>query len=128
MGNSSKIIADTCIWIEFFRTKSELSDRMKDFIASKLVAGTGMIFAELLQGVRLDKEREVIFDIFNTIDYIEITKDIWAEAGILAGKLRSKGLTIPLSDILLACCARKYKYSIFTIDNHFQDIPGINLI
>ncbi len=128
MTNSPKIIADTRIWIEFFRTKSETSNRMKDFIAHNLVVGSGIILAELLQGCKTNKEREIIIDIFNTLDYIEITKDIWIEAGNLASQLRSQGKTIPLSDMILACCAREYQYPIFTIDKHFQDIPGVKLV
>ncbi len=49
MGNNSTVIADTCIWIEFFRTKSKNSNRMKNLIANNLVVGTGIILAELLQ-------------------------------------------------------------------------------
>ncbi len=126
--NNPKVIADTCVWIEFFRTKSEMSNRMRDLIASSSVAGTGLIIAELLQGIKTNKEREIITDIFNTIEYLEITKDIWIESGMLSRKLRSLGKTIPLSDIVIACCARKYQYQIFTIDNHFQAITDIKII
>jgi hypothetical protein len=128
MGNNSKVIADTCIWIEFFRTKSELSNRMKNLIANNAVVGTGIILAELLQGIKTNKEREIIIDIFNTLEYVEITKELWIEAGNLASKLRSIGKTVPLSDIVLACCARRHQYAIFTVDKHFQDIPDIKVI
>ena len=126
--NNQKVIADTCIWIEFFRTKSEISNRLKDLISTNLVAGVGIIIAELLQGIKTDKEREIIIDIFNTIEYLEITKDIWIESGILARRLRTQGKTIPLSDIIIACCAKKYQYQIFTIDQHFQTVPNIDII
>ncbi len=126
--NNPKVIADTCVWIEFFRTKSEMSNRMRDLIASSSVAGTGLIIAELLQGIKSNKEREIIIDIFNTIEYLEITKDIWTESGILSRKLRSLGKTIPLSDIIIACCAKKHQYQIFTIDKHFQAITDIKII
>ena len=126
--NNPKVIADTCIWIEFFRSKSEISDRLKNFIANNLVVGTGVILAELLQGVKTNREREIVIDIFNTLEYIEVTKEIWIESGNLSNKLRSRGQTIPLSDIVVACCAKKYHYHIYTIDKHFQDIPEIIVI
>ena len=128
MNNPPKIIADTCIWIDFFRTKSATSNRMKELLADNLIAGAGIILAELLQGAKANREREIVTDIFQAIDYFEITKDIWTEAGKLAAELRSQGKTIPLSDIILACCAQKYNCDIFTIDKHFQDIPGVKLI
>ena len=127
-GNNPKVIADTCVWIEFFRTKSEISNRLRDLIANSSVVGTGIIIAELIQGTTANKEREIIIDIFNTLDYLDITKDIWIDAGILSKKLRSLGKTIPLSDIIIACCATKYRCQIFTIDHHFQAIPDLKVI
>ena len=127
MANNPKVIADTCIWIEFFRTKSETSNRLRNLIANNLVVGTGIIIAELLQGTKTSKEQDILIHIFDTLEYIEITKKLWIESGNLASKLRSIGKTIPLSDIILACCAIEHQLHIFTIDKHFQDIPGIKL-
>ncbi|MGA1870425.1 MAG: PIN domain-containing protein [bacterium] len=128
MKNNSKIIADTCIWIEFFRSKSEISESLKDFLSHNQVVVTGVILAELLQGVKTGKEREIIIDTFNFLEYIETTKELWIETGKLASELRSCGKTIPLSDIIIACCAKKYNYHIFTIDQHFKDIPEIKIL
>ena len=126
--NKPYVIADTCIWVEFFRTKSLISERLRELISNNFIASVGIIIAELIQGIKANKEREVIINIFNTIEYLEITKDIWIASGDLAKELRSKGKTIPLSDILIDCCAKKHQYRIFTIDKHFQDIPDIKII
>ena len=77
MKNNPKVIADTCIWIEFFRTKSETSNRLKELIANNLVVGTGIILAELLQGIKTSKEQDIVINIFDTLEYIEITKKLW---------------------------------------------------
>lgn len=126
--NKPNVIADTCIWVEFFRTKSLISDRLRDLISNNFVASVGIIIAELLQGIKTNKEREIVIEIFNTIEYLEVTRDIWIASGNLAKELRSQGKTIPLSDIIIACCAKEYGYQIFTIDKHFQDIPDIKVI
>ncbi len=127
MKPNPKVIADTCVWIEFFRTKSETSNRLKSLIANHLVVGTGIILAELLQGIKTSKEQEIVIDIFNTIEYIEITRELWITSGNLASELRSQGKSIPLSDIVIASCAREHQMLIFTIDKHFDDIPHVNL-
>ncbi|GAN34723.1 MAG: PIN domain-containing protein [Candidatus Brocadia sp. AMX2] len=126
--NNPKVIADTCIWVEFFRTKSETSNCLRDLIANNLVAGVGIIIAELLQGIKTHREHEIVLDVFNVIEYLEITKDVWIEAGMLSRRLRSQGKTIPLSDITIACCAKKHQYQVFTIDNHFHAIQDITSI
>ena len=63
----------------------------------------------------------------DAIEYLDVTRDIWIEAGNLARKLRADGKTIPLSDIIIACSAKQHSYQIFTIDKHFQMIPGTNI-
>ncbi len=123
-----KVIADTCVWIDFFRSKSETSTRLSQLIADNQVAGTGVILSELLQGVRGTKEKDVIIEIFDTLDYLEMTKDLWIETGSIAARLRSKGKTIPLSDISVVCCAKKYGHRILTFDRHFQEIPEADLV
>lgn len=104
--NNPKVIADTCIWVEFFRTKSETSNCLRDLIANNLVAGVGIIIAELLQGIKTHREHEIVLDVFNVIEYLEITKDVWIEAGMLSRRLRSQGKTIPLSDITMLVAQR----------------------
>lgn len=125
--DNPKVIVDTCIWIEFFRTKPKISNRLRDLISNNLVAGVGIILAELLQGIKTKKEKEIITEIFDAIDYLEITREIWIEAGNLAREFRTDGKTILLSDILIACCAQKHRYKIFTIDKHLQMIPGTKI-
>jgi hypothetical protein len=127
MKPNPKVIADTCVWIEFFRTKSETSNRLKSLITNHLVVGTGIILAELLQGIKTIKEQEIVIDIFNTIEHVEITKALWIKSGILASDIRARGKSIPLSDIVIACCAREHQMQIFTIDKHFNDIPHVKL-
>ena len=128
INKEKKIIADTCVWIDFFRSRSETSNHLRQLIADNQIAGTGVILSELLQGVRGKKERDVIIEIFDTLDYVEMTKDLWIEAGSIAARLRSKGKTIPLSDISIACCAKEHGYRILTFDRHFQEIPETDLV
>jgi len=125
MQTRNRVLVDTCIWIEFFRTKSDTSDKMRDLIANDRVVVTGIILAELLQGVKGKKEQKIIEGVFNTLDYVEMTKAVWLETGIVSKKLRLTGCTIPLSDISIACLARQNNFSIFTIDKHFNEIPDV---
>ena len=74
--NNPKVIADTCIWVEFFRTKSEISNRLRDLISNNLVAGVGIIIAELLQGIKTNKEREIILNPTRMVSYPPIVRHV----------------------------------------------------
>ncbi|VAX09370.1 hypothetical protein MNBD_GAMMA26-1888 [hydrothermal vent metagenome] len=127
MPVNRKVIVDTCIWIEFFRSKSEISNRMKELVSHDRVIVTGIILAELLQGVKGKQEKKSIESIFNTMEYLEMTKGVWLETGVVSKKLRALGKTVPLSDISIACLAKQNGYPVFTIDKHFNEIQGIKL-
>ena len=45
-----------------------------------------------------------------------------AEIAILA---RKNGITLPLSDILIAAIAMENNLSIYTLDKHFEQIPNL---
>ncbi len=45
----------------------------------------------------------------------------------LSAALKSKGLNLPFSDILLAAIAIEHNFSIFTLDKHFEKIPGVRI-
>ena len=37
-------------------------------------------------------------------------------------------ITLPLTDIVIGCSAKKIGASVLTLDRHFCDIPGINIL
>ena len=125
---STKIIADTSVWIEFFRDEnSPVSTHLKHLLRSGQVALTGMILAEILQGIKSPREARLVRVNLESLPFIEIYKKIWQQAGEISATLRRKGLTIPLSDIIIASAAITEGYEVYTIDPHFEKIPGLRL-
>jgi predicted nucleic acid-binding protein len=47
----------------------------------------------------------------------------WINAGIVLQELRCKGITVPLTDALIATIAQRHQVSVLTIDKHFQHLP-----
>ncbi|MFP4088344.1 MAG: PIN domain-containing protein [Desulfobacteraceae bacterium] len=126
---NTKIIADTSVWIEFFRNEASLvSETLKQLLRSGRVALTGMVLAEILQGIRSPREARLVKGHLESLPFAEVPKNIWLQAGEMSAALRKKGLTIPLSDILIASAAvHEEGYEVFPIDPHFQKIPGLAL-
>jgi predicted nucleic acid-binding protein len=61
------------------------------------------------------------------LPYLEMTRDIWEKAGELSAFLRRKGITIPLSDLIVSAVAISGGYEVFTIDPHFEQVHGLKL-
>ena len=116
------VLVDTSAWI--FALKKNpflpLKDRIDMLLREDLVVSFGMIKLELLGGAKTTKE-------FNRLKsrleaFYEISTDtiLWGMASQLAFKLHRKGLTIPYTDILIACAALESKAVLLHADAHFD--------
>lgn len=87
----------------------------------------GMVLAEILQGIKVQKEAMLVKESLNKLPYLEMTRDIWEKAGEISAFLRRKGVTIPLSDLIISALAISVDYEVFTIDPHFEQVHGLKL-
>ena len=120
-----KILADTCVWIEYFRGKSLFSDELRRLIQKGVLVISGLVVFELLQGAKNKKDADLIKEVTQVLPILETKHEIWLSAGDLYYDLRRKGITIPPSDVLLSALAIENNCSLFTIDNHFDRIPKL---
>lgn len=125
------ILIDTSAWIEFFRKKEPWFSRISDLLDQGRVISHGIVVAELLQGAASDKELGIIRDLANVLELIGDDIQTWLEAGSLSNRLRKRGITIGLSDCLIACAAQRRGSAIMTLDAHFKLLKeelGIELV
>lgn len=125
---SKGILPDTCIWIEYFKAgASPLKQALPRLLLNDNIFICGPVLYELTQGLQSDKERISVMDGLNSLEYIEMSKDLWNKAGELSSTLRKEGKTIPFSDILIASIAIENNLSVFTIDKHFDGMPNLKI-
>lgn len=128
MGNENTgILVDTSVWIEFFRSESQTGAQLESLIPENSVWVCGVVIFELLQGVRSEVEKSKVQGALSGLQYAELPLQLWENAADLSLTLKKKGLTMPLSDILIAAIAIEHNLQIFTLDKHFEQIPGVQL-
>jgi predicted nucleic acid-binding protein len=59
--------------------------------------------------------------------YYEVTQSTWLRTGDLSAHLLHKGITLPLSDLLIASLAIEHECRVYSLDAHFKKIPGVHL-
>lgn len=119
------ILVDTSIWIEFFKPRSEIGNKLERLIKDDLVWTCGIILFELVQGTKSEYDKSKITGILSDLKYAEMTQSLWQKSGELSASLKRRGLNLPLSDILIASIVSGYNLSIFSLDKHFDHIPGV---
>lgn len=121
------VIVDTSVLISFLRDEENHTSEVIGLLEQNRLVTTGIIIAELLQGVKSSREEQVVAELLQVINPLEVTTGLWVKAGKLASVLRRKGVTLPLTDLAIATLAMEHGLVIFTLDSHFDQIPGVRL-
>jgi predicted nucleic acid-binding protein len=116
-------LVDTSVWVEFFRgKKTVIKKRLENLLDENRAVVSGIILAELLTGVSDEKEQRFLEECFLGLPCLEASREAFALAGKMGALLRKKGITMPISDLLIAALAKTHALTVLTLDNHFQTL------
>jgi predicted nucleic acid-binding protein len=125
IGLVQSVVVDTSVWIEYFRTTSEVSDLLKSLIRENRAVVVGPVLIELLQGTKSQKEYQAVLNVLSGLPYLDSPWGLWVAAGQLSASLRKQGITLPAMDVLIAISAMENRCAVLTFDAHFEAIPGL---
>ncbi|MES0341264.1 MAG: PIN domain-containing protein [Candidatus Humimicrobiaceae bacterium] len=123
-----RIIVDTSIWIEYFKNNKKYVPFIEDSLNLENILISGPIISELLHGVKSEKEYELLSESISAVPFAECVFDDWIKTGETLYNLKKKGITVPLTDVLISVIAIRHDASILTLDKHFKSIDMIKLI
>jgi predicted nucleic acid-binding protein len=127
INNKQPVLLDTSVWIDAFRGKTlHILEVTRTLLSEDNVLICGPVVFEINRGLR-QKERTRVLPLFDALVHLSFDERIWKLAGDLDAKLRKKGVTIPPMDILIAQVSIHYSVPLFTLDEHFNSIPGLCL-
>ena len=125
---SNRILVDTSVWIEYFRNNPDITGIIDTELSNNNICTTGPIITELLQGVKTEKELKLLSDHVDALSYLECGINDWKKAGQISFMLRKSGHTVPVSDVIIAVVAINNGAYVYTLDNHFKQIPEVRLL
>ena len=122
------IIVDTSVWVQAFRINASPEHReVVRLLAQGEVSMVGAVLAEVLQGVRSQQEFERLRERVAALPYLDETKETWTRVAALSYQMRQSGQPVGTVDLLIAALALEHGCTLYTLDDHFQRIPGLAL-
>lgn len=118
-------LVDTSVWIDFFKGVPSVKAFLNDLILNDKVFLCGPILFELVQGIKSLDERNLVKEALLSLPYLEITLQNWEDVASLSRDLRAKGITLPLTDLLIGQLAKANNLEVISFDPHFDQIPGL---
>ena len=118
------VLVDTSVWIEFLQRPSaphavHLARLIQD---NNQAVMCGIVLQEILQGIRDGKSHALTRDLLLKLPYLETGKDVHLAASDLYRALRSKGITVPSTDAVIAALAMANRLPLYSKDEHFSVI------
>jgi|TARA_B110000116_G_C16726188_1_gene531509 predicted nucleic acid-binding protein len=116
------IIADTSVWVDYFNgNDNPLTDELDKAIAQGIVAIGDLIFLEILQGFKNDKDYELAKSTLGTLEQYEMFGHAQAlKSAENYRALRKKGLTIrKTADVIIATFCIENKLPLLFSDRDF---------
>jgi len=83
-----------------------------------------IVRVELLSGAMSDADYERLAEVLDALPQIDLTPETWREAARLGFQLRRKGVSIPVTDLLIAASALHNHCLLIHSDRHFPLIAG----
>jgi hypothetical protein len=117
-------LVDTSVWIDFFRGVASVKELLTKLIGRDRVFTAGPVLFDLLQGIKSSEEKGQVKEALLSVNFLQITPEDWEGAALVSRELQSKGITIPMTDLLLAQLAKGHDLEIISLDPHFDQIPG----
>lgn len=122
------VLIDSNVYIGLLRSGRDPAKAIYDRYAAADVVTCGMVQLEVLRGIKVERARRWLGDVFSLMQYVVTDNSLWEQATEIAWSLDRQGKTIPAPDALIAACALRVDAAVHTFDRHFQWVPGLQVI
>jgi predicted nucleic acid-binding protein len=125
-----KVLIDTNVYTAFKNNNMSIVSAFQEL---DLIALDVTVLAELMSGFslgsKMKQNREELEEFLDSprveiIEHNMTTADFYSQ---VYKNLREKGTPIPTNDIWIASAAMQHGLWLFTLDEHFKNVPGIIL-
>ena len=123
------MVVDTTVFIEFLRAK----DRTKTTLANlppdtKLYVSAVTVF-ELFSGATDERKYSDVNTLLQDLLVLPVNAEVGEKSGEIFRQLRSSGLMIEATDILIAATALIYEMPVLTLNKrHFEIVQGLVVV
>jgi predicted nucleic acid-binding protein len=116
---------DTSVWISYFREGgSEYGDLIDELIDDGRVHINGVVLAELLTGARTPDELDRLMSALAGLKLVPSDRASSEGAGRNGFALKRKGVSVPLSDIIIASDCIVHGLVLIASDKHYAAIAA----
>jgi predicted nucleic acid-binding protein len=122
---ASPVLADSSYYLRLLREGQDPLRALALAAATRDVAICGVVRCEVGRALRPARIREHFRASWDVMINVPTDNRLWEETEQTLWELDRQGVVLPLTDVLIACCAKRIGAVVLTYDHHFYEIPGV---
>lgn len=120
-----KVLPDTSVWVDYLRSGAAgPAGALDELLAGGSVLVCGPVLAELLAGAA-PEHREGLWLALGSLPWAELDHGAWRRVGELAYQLRRGGISVALTDLVIAVACVRAEATLWTRDRDFERVRDV---
>ena len=121
------VLVDTSSWIHLLRPDGDrdVRARVEGTLTNGEACWCPLVQLELWNGARGARERKALREFARVLPELLIDREVWSMAYELATHGRSRGVTVPATDVLIAACALRHGADLESADSDFDHLATV---
>ncbi len=124
MGPSA-VLVDSSYYIGLLRQGQDPLKALALIAATRDLVICGIVRCEVGRVLRPEKVRERFRAFWDVMINVPTDARLWDEVARAAWELDRQGIVLPLTDVVIACSAKRVQAVVLTFDQHFHAIPWV---
>ena len=125
---ASPVLADSSFYIRLLRQGQDPLSALALAAATRDLAICGVVRCEVGRALRPARVRQHFHSSWDVMINVPTDNRLWEEAEQTLWEMDRQGEVVPLTDALIACCAKRIGAVVLTYDHHFSRIPGVRAV
>lgn len=121
----SPVLVDSSFYIRLLRQGQDPLRALALAAETRDLAVCGVVRCEVGRGLRDAAVLERFRNFWNFMINVPTDDRLWQEVESMLWQMDRKGAVVPLTDVVIACAARRINGVVLTFDDHFRSIPGV---
>ena len=122
------VLVDSSYYIHLLRRGRDPLRALALTAVTRDLATCGIVRCEVGRGIRMRGVLERLRAFWDVMVNVQTDERLWREVEETIWRLDRQGVTLPLPDVVVGCCARSIGAVVLTLDSHFGYIPGLRVI
>jgi predicted nucleic acid-binding protein len=124
---ASPVLIDSSFYIDLLRRGQDPVRVLALAAADRDLATCGVVRCEVGRALRPPSVRQRFSAFWDVMINVPSDNRLWKETEQVLWELDREGNVLPLTDVIIACSARRIGAVVLTYDNHFRRIPGLRV-